>query len=103
MVPSDLARSGDGLLCGHLEAKNNGWIGIGVSLTESMAGSQAIIGIPAKSTVLKYDLSSYSSVTPMSDDRQMLSDTSDHRNEWDDGNGIHEVAVRRRGGSHSGF
>jgi hypothetical protein len=76
VVPSDSAGSGNGLLCGCLEADNDGWIGIGFSSDGSVAGSRGIIGIPAQGTVLKYDLTSYSSVTPMSEDRQTLSGIS---------------------------
>ncbi len=65
VVLSDPAGSGNGLLCGRLEAKNDGWIGVGVSSDGSIAGSQeVIIGKPAQSTILKYNVSSYSSVTP---------------------------------------
>ena len=53
---------------------NDGWIGIGFSTEGLMAGSQAVIGIPAEGTVLKYDLTS--TATPMSEERQTLTDTS---------------------------
>lgn len=67
--------SGNGLLCGRLEVENDGgWIGLGFSDDGMMSGSQAVIGIPAEGTVLKYDLTS--AATPMDDDRQTLTGTS---------------------------
>ena len=75
VVPSQPAGSGNGLLCGRLETEDaDGWISIGFSADGSMAGSQAIIGIPSAGTVLKYDLTT--TATPMSEDRQTLSGTS---------------------------
>ena len=75
VVPSQPAGSGNGLLCGRLETEDHdGWISIGFSADGSMAGSQAIIGVPSAGTVLKYDLTS--TATPMSEDRQTLSGTS---------------------------
>ncbi len=74
VVPSQPAGSGNGLLCGRLQAENDGWIGIGFSANGSMAGSQAIIGIPSAGTVLKYDLTI--TATPLSENGQTLSGTS---------------------------
>ena len=74
VVPSNPEGSGNGLLCGRLEAENDGWIGIGFSSDGSMDGSQAVIGVPAEGTVLKYDLTS--TATLMSEDKQTLSGTS---------------------------
>ena len=74
VVPSDPEGSGNGLLCGRLEVENEGWIGIGFSADGLMAGSQAVIGVPADGTVLKYDLTF--TAAPMSDDRQTLTGTS---------------------------
>ena len=75
VVPSDPEGSGNGLLCGRLEAENDGgWIGIGFSSYGLMRGSQAVIGIPAEGTVLKYDLSSRATLAD--DDRQTLTGTS---------------------------
>ncbi len=75
VVPSDPAGSGNGLLCGRLEVEDqDGWIGMGFSADGLMTGSQAIIGIPADGTVLKYDLTY--TAAPMSDDRQTLTGTS---------------------------
>ena len=75
VVPSDPAGSGNGLLCGRLEVEDqDGWIGIGFSADGLMTGSQAVIGIPADGTVLKYDLTY--TAAPMSDDRQTLTGTS---------------------------
>jgi hypothetical protein len=64
----------NGLLRGRLEVENDGWIGIGFSSDGTMYGSQAIIGIPAEGTVLKYDLTS--TATLMTEDKQTLSSTS---------------------------
>ena len=75
VLPSDPEGSGNGLLCGRLEAENDGWIGIGFSTNGMMRGSQAVIGIPAEGTILKYDLAS-GSVTLADDDRQTLTGTS---------------------------
>jgi hypothetical protein len=75
VVPSNPAGSGNGLLCGRLEAENDGWIGIGFSTNGMMRGSNAVIGIPAEGTILKYDLAS-GAVTLVDDDRQTLNGTS---------------------------
>ncbi len=74
VVPSDPADSGNGLFCGRLEAVNDGWVGIGFSPDGEMAGSQAVIGVPADGTVLKYDLTT--TATPMDGARQTLTGTS---------------------------
>ncbi|KAL3817059.1 hypothetical protein ACHAXA_000109, partial [Cyclostephanos tholiformis] len=74
VVPSDPAGSSNGLLCGRIEVENDGWIGIGFSTDGLMAGSQAVIGIPAEGTVLKYDLTS--TATLMNEERQTLTNTS---------------------------
>jgi hypothetical protein len=75
LVPSDPVASGNGFFCGRLEVENDGWIGIGFTSSGRMDGSQAVIGIPAQGTVLKYDLVSYDA-TPMSGDKQTLTGTS---------------------------
>jgi hypothetical protein len=74
IVASDSAESGSGLFCGRLEAESDGWISIGFSSDGSMAGSQAVIGIPSEGTVLKYDLTNTANLMPK--DRQTLSGTS---------------------------
>jgi hypothetical protein len=74
VVPAEPSGSGNGLLCGRVEAVHDGWVGIGFSADGLMAGSQAVIGIPLEGTVLKYDLTS--AATPMSEERQTLTDTS---------------------------
>ena len=75
VVPSDPAGSGNGLLCCRLEVEDqDGWIGMGFSADGLMTGSQAVIGIPADGTVLKYDLTY--TAAPMSDDRQTLTGTA---------------------------
>ena len=64
-------------LCGRLEVDNDdaeGWIGLGFSENGMMMGSQAIIGIPAQGTVLKYDLTYVA--TPMDNAKQTLTGTS---------------------------
>ena len=64
-------------LCGRLEVDNDdaeGWIGLGFSENGMMTGSQAIIGIPAQGTVLKYDLTYVA--TPMDNAKQTLTGTS---------------------------
>ena len=75
VVPSDPPGNGNGLLCGRLEAENDGWIGIGFSTNGMMRGSQAVIGIPAEGTILKYDLTS-GAVALADDNRQTLTGTS---------------------------
>lgn len=64
-------------LCGRLEVDNDdaeGWIGLGFTENGMMMGSQAIIGIPAQGTVLKYDLTYVA--TPMENAKQTLTGTS---------------------------
>jgi hypothetical protein len=74
VVSPDTAKLGSGLFCGRLEAESDGWISIGFSLNGRMTGSQAVIGIPSESTVLKYDLTQ--TATPMPEHKQTLSGTS---------------------------
>eukprot|EP00584_Thalassiosira_punctigera_P002153 CAMPEP_0172531612 /NCGR_PEP_ID=MMETSP1067-20121228/4947_1 /TAXON_ID=265564 ORGANISM="Thalassiosira punctigera, Strain Tpunct2005C2" /NCGR_SAMPLE_ID=MMETSP1067 /ASSEMBLY_ACC=CAM_ASM_000444 /LENGTH=409 /DNA_ID=CAMNT_0013316009 /DNA_START=117 /DNA_END=1346 /DNA_ORIENTATION=+ len=67
-----------GLLCGRLEVDQEGWIAFAVSPgtgANKMSGANAIIGIPATGTVLKYDLAypaGGGSATPMIPDKQTL-------------------------------
>lgn len=78
MVPSDPPGSGNGILCGRIEAENDGWVGLAISGDGSMIGSEAIIGVPGDDNVLKYDLNGKGpgGVTAMSDNKQTLRDTS---------------------------
>lgn len=80
LVPSDPPGSNNGLLCGRLEAQNDdGWIALGISPNGGgMVGSEAIVGIPAGGTVVKYNLNgkNTASVVPMSPEEQTLIDTS---------------------------
>eukprot|EP00584_Thalassiosira_punctigera_P010917 CAMPEP_0172547466 /NCGR_PEP_ID=MMETSP1067-20121228/16995_1 /TAXON_ID=265564 ORGANISM="Thalassiosira punctigera, Strain Tpunct2005C2" /NCGR_SAMPLE_ID=MMETSP1067 /ASSEMBLY_ACC=CAM_ASM_000444 /LENGTH=829 /DNA_ID=CAMNT_0013334551 /DNA_START=42 /DNA_END=2531 /DNA_ORIENTATION=+ len=75
IVPSNPPGSGNGLLCGRLEAEINGWISLGFSKHGGMVGSEAVIGLPSDGTVLKYNLFEYDEVNPMSTDKQTLRDT----------------------------
>ena len=76
------ADSGDtnGILCGRLEVESNdgGWIGFGWSKNGKMTGGEAIVGLTDAQSVLKYNLASQmaSDVTPMSVERQTLTNTS---------------------------
>jgi hypothetical protein len=74
VVSPETAKLGSGLFCGRLEAESDGWISIGFSLNGRMIGSQAVIGIPSESTVLKYDLTHTANLMP--EHRQTLSGTS---------------------------
>ncbi len=75
IVPSNPSGSGNGLLCGRLEVESEGWIGLAISEDGKMSGSQAIIGIVGKKTVLKYDLFNNGAVV-MSEGNQTLQKTS---------------------------
>ncbi len=75
IVPSNPSGSGNGLLCGRLEVESDGWIGLAISEDGKMSGSQAIIGIVGKKTVMKYDLFNNGAVE-MSEGNQTLRKTS---------------------------
>jgi hypothetical protein len=75
IVPSHPSGSGNGLLCGRLEVESDGWIGLAISEDGKMSGSQAIIGIVGKKTVMKYDLFNNGAVE-MSGGNQTLRKTS---------------------------
>ena len=79
LEPSDPGDN-NGILCGRLEVTNNdgGWIGLGWSSNGNMIGGEAIVGLTNARSVLKYSLTSKmaSGVTPMSAERQTLTDTS---------------------------
>jgi len=83
IVPSNPPESRNGVLCGRLEAKHDGYIGIAFSRTTSMLGAEAIIGLPSDDSVLKYNMNDYNDgdVVPMREDRQTLRDTSFDMNE----------------------
>jgi len=78
IVPSTSPESRNGILCGRLEAKHDGYISIAFSRTVSMVGAEAIIGLPSDDSVLKYTLNDHNvgDVFPMREDRQTLRDTS---------------------------
>ncbi|KAL7541591.1 hypothetical protein ACHAWF_006979 [Thalassiosira exigua] len=54
------------------------WVGIGFSRDGQMVGSEAVLGLPSESSVLKYNMASKSSsgVQPMPQEQQTLADTS---------------------------
>ena len=65
-------------LCGRLEVEHEdgeGWIGLGFSGSGTMDGGWAIVGIPAETTVLKYDLF-HDIATAMDTTKQTLTGTS---------------------------
>ena len=77
VVPASPPGARNGLLCGRLESDNGGgWVGLGVTRTGVMVGSEAIVGVPAAGTVLKYDMRNLtlSGLVPMADARQTLRD-----------------------------
>jgi len=78
IVPSNPPGSGNGLLCGRLEAENDGWVGLAISENGQMIGSESIIGLPGDNTVLKYEMAGKSTarVTAMSVEKQTLTATS---------------------------
>lgn len=74
ILTSSSINSPGGLLCGRLEYDGIGWVSLAVSKDMKMAGSEAIIGLPGDSTVLKYNLNGMAGnlVSPMDDDKQTL-------------------------------
>jgi len=74
VVPSNPPEANNGILCGRLEATNDGWVGLGFSENGSMSGSDAIIGLAGENmSVKKYDLTT--TATEMAADKQTLRDT----------------------------
>ena len=72
VVPANPPGSNNGLLCARLEAEHDGWVGLGFSLDNQMAGSTGVIGIPGEG-ISKYDLGFYV-VEEMDEAKQTLMD-----------------------------